>query len=60
MPTGELLSAAQRARFPAIPEMGEGESARYHTLSDADLSAVGVRRGAADRPGFAVQLCLLR
>ena len=29
-------------------------------LSEADLAAVSVRRNAANRLGFAVQLCLLR
>jgi TnpA family transposase len=40
--------------------MDERELARHHTLSEADLAAVSVRRGAANRLGFAVQLCLLR
>lgn len=54
MPTREVLSEAQRPRFAEIPEMGERELARYHTLSEADLVAVGSRRGAANRLGFAV------
>lgn len=60
MPTRELLSEAQRARLSALPEMDARELARHHTLSEADLTAVGVRRGAPNRLGFAVQLCLLR
>ena len=60
MPTRELLSESQRARLTALPEMGPRELARHHTLSEADLAAVSVRRGAANRLGFAVQLCLLR
>ena len=60
MPTRELLSKAQRARFTAIPEMDARELARYHTLSEADLAAVSARRSASNRLGFAVQLCLLR
>ena len=60
MPTRGLLSEAQRARFSAVPEMDARDLARRHTLSEADLTTVGVRRGAANRLGFAVQLCLLR
>lgn len=43
-----------------IPEMDTRELARHYTLSEADLASVSVRRGAANRLGFAVQLCLLR
>ncbi len=60
MPTRELLSESQRARLAAIPAMEERELVRYHTLSEADLKAISVRRGAANRLGFALQLCLLR
>ncbi len=60
MPTRELLSADQRARWSALPEMDERELVRHHTLSEADLAAVSVRRGSANRLGFAIQLCLLR
>ena len=60
MPTRELLSEGQRARFTALPDMDGRELVRHHTLSEADLRAVSVRRGAANRLGFAVQLCLLR
>jgi hypothetical protein len=60
VPTRELLSEAQRARFAALPEMDARELARHHTLSEVDLAAVSVRRGASNRLGFAVQLCLLR
>ena len=40
--------------------MDARELARYYTLSEADLTAIGIRRGAANRLGFAIQLCLLR
>ena len=61
MPTRQLLSDAQRGRLSALPEMDARELARHHTLSEAvGLAAVGVRRGEANRLGFAVQLCLLR
>jgi TnpA family transposase len=55
-----MLSEARRAALSALPEMDPRDLARHHTLSDADLTAVSVRRGAANRLGFAVQLCLLR
>ena len=60
MPTRELLSDAQRARFAEIPKMDARELARHYSLSEADLTAIGIRRGAANRLGFAIQLCLLR
>lgn len=60
MPTRELLSEAQRARLSEIPEMKARELARHYTLSEYDLTAVSIRRGSANRLGFAVQLCLLR
>ncbi len=60
MPTRELLSGVQHARFTGVPEMEERELVRHHTLSETDLAAASVRRGAANRLGFAVQLCLLR
>ena len=56
MPTRELLSESQRVLLTALPETGPRELARHHTLSDADLAAVGVRHGTANRLGFAVQL----
>ncbi len=60
MATRELLSDAQRIRFEAIPEMDGRELARHHTFSEADLTAVSIRRRTANRLGFAVQLRLLR
>ena len=53
MPTRELLSEAQRARLSAMPEMGQRGLVCYHTLSEADLAAASIRRGAANRLGFA-------
>ena len=55
-----LLPEAQRDRFADIAEMDTRELARHHTLSEAELAVVSVHRGAANRPGFAVQFCLLR
>ncbi len=52
MPTRELLSEARRSHFAGIPDMAERELARHHTLSETDLAAIAVRRGAANRLGF--------
>ncbi len=60
MPTRKLLSEVQRVRFSEIPEMDARELARHYTLSEADLIAISIRRGRANRLGFAIQLCLLR
>ena len=60
MATRELLSEAQRTAFERFPEMDVREMVRHFTLSEADLAVVSLRRGSANRLGFAVQLCLLR
>lgn len=61
MPTRELLSEARRAAFERFPEqMNLREMVCHYTLSEADLAAVSLKRGSANRLGFAVQLCLLR
>lgn len=59
MPTHEVLTDAQRIRFETIPDMDVRELARHYTLSEADLNSISVRRGVANRLGFAVQLCML-
>jgi TnpA family transposase len=60
MAARELLSEAQRTAFERFPEMDVREMVRHFTLSEADLAVVSLRRGSANRLGFAVQLCLLR
>jgi TnpA family transposase len=59
MPRRSLLSASERARLRAIPASRE-ELIRRYTLSESDLSLVRQHRGAANRLGFAVQLCSMR
>ncbi|SDB71600.1 Tn3 family transposase [Belnapia rosea] len=54
-----LLSAKGRARLFAIPT-DRAEMAGHYVLDAADLVLVRARRRAANRLGFAVQLCLLR
>lgn len=60
MATRELLSDAQRTAFERFPEMDVREMVRHYTLSEAELAAVSLKRGSANRLGFSVQLCLLR
>jgi len=59
MPRRSILSAAERDNLLALPE-GKDELIRHYTLAESDLSAIVRHRGAANRLGFAVQLCYLR
>lgn len=59
MPRREFFSPAQRLELVAIPE-DEGELIRLFTLSSQELAIIRQRRGAANRLGFATQLCSLR
>ena len=59
MPRRSILSATEREHLFALPESLEKFIRRF-TLSEADLSLIQQHRGAANRLGFAVQLCYLR
>ena len=59
MPRQLILSAAERASLIAPPDT-TNELIRRYTLTDADLAVISQHRGAANRLGFAVQLCYLR
>lgn len=59
MPRRSILSAAERESLLALPDSRD-ELIRRYTLSESDLSIIRQRRGAANRLGFAVQLCYLR
>lgn len=59
MPRRSTLSATERESLLALPETQE-EFIRQYTFSEADLSLIHQHRGAANRLGFAVQLCYLR
>lgn len=59
MPRRSILSAAERESLLALPDNRDDLIRRY-TLSESDLSIIRQRRGAANRLGFAVQLCYLR
>lgn len=59
MPRRRLLTPAERASLRTVPPTEE-ERIRHYTLSESDLSAIQQRRGAANRLGYAVQMCFLR
>jgi len=54
-----LLSSEQRARLFGIP-VNQAEMARHYVLGPEDLALVRAKRRAANRLGFAIQLCALR
>ena len=54
-----ILSAAERESLLALPDNRDDLIRRY-TLSLSVISVIRQRRGAANRLGFAVQLCYLR
>lgn len=58
MPRRRLLSAPERASLLAV-STPEVDRIHFH-LSESDLGVIRQRRGAHNRLGFAVQLCLLR
>ena len=59
MPRRSMLTAADRENLLALPE-SDDELIRHYTFSETDRSLIRLRRGDANRLGFAVQLCLLR
>jgi len=59
MPRRSILSAAERESLFAFPDTKD-ELIRHYAFSESDLSIIIQRRGAANRLGFAVQLCYLR
>ena len=54
-----ILSASQRATFERLPTDAE-ELARHYSLTEDDLVLIRKCRGAHNRLGFAIQLCLMR
>ena len=59
MPRRSILSAAERESLLA-PPAAHDDLIRHYTFSESDLSLIRQRRGAANRLGFAVQLCYMR
>ena len=53
------MSATEREQLQALPESPE-EFVHYCPFGAAGLPLICQDRGAASRPGFAVQLCYLR
>jgi TnpA family transposase len=59
MPRRSILSASERESLLSLPDT-QDELIRRYTLSEGDISIIRQRRGAANRRGFAIQLCYLR
>jgi len=59
MPRRPVLSSAERESLLALPNT-EDQLIRHYTFSESDLAIIRQHRGAANRLGFAVQLCYLR
>ena len=59
MPRRSILSTAERESLLALSD-NKDELIRHYTFNETDLSIIRQRRGAANRLGFAVQLCYLR
>lgn len=59
MPRRSLLSDTERENLLVFPESLDDLIQQY-SFTDADMALIRQRRGAANRLGFAVQLCLLR
>lgn len=59
MPRRSILSAAERESLLALSD-DPNHLIRHHTFSESDLSVIRQCRGAANRLGFAVQLCYMR
>ena len=59
MPPRSILSATERESLLTLPD-AKDELIRHYTFNETDLSVIRQRRGAANRLGFAVQLCYLR
>ena len=59
MPRRSILSATDLANLLTLTE-DDDEFIRRYTLSDTDLALIRQRRGAANRLGFAIQLCYMR
>ena len=59
MPRRSILSVIERDSLLAIPDT-QDELIRLYAFSEHDLSIIKQHRGAANKLGFAIQLCYMR
>ncbi|WP_341318414.1 Tn3 family transposase [Paraburkholderia sp. IMGN_8] len=59
MPRRSVLSSTERDSLFSFPD-NHDDLIRHYTFSEPDLSLIRQHRGAANRLGFAVQLCFMR
>lgn len=59
MPRRTVLSSSEREGLFALPDNNKDLIQQY-TFSESDLSIIRQHRGAANRMGFAIQLCYMR
>lgn len=59
MPRRTVLSTTERESLLTFPD-SKDELIRHYTFNESDLALIRQRRGAANRLGFAVQLCYMR
>lgn len=59
MPGRPVLSSSERTSLFDLPD-NQNDLIQQYTLSESDLSIIRQHRGAANRLGFAVQLCYMR
>jgi len=59
MPRRSVLSVTEKESLLAVPE-SKDDLIRHYTFNNTDLSIIRQHRGAANRLGFAVQLCYMR
>jgi TnpA family transposase len=59
MPRRSILTATERENLFGWPE-AQAELIRHYTLSATDVANIRQHRGAANRLGYAIQLCYMR
>ena len=59
MPRRSVLSTSELESLISLPSTNE-DLIKYYSLNESDLALIRQHRGAANRLGFAVQLCYLR
>ncbi len=59
MPRRSILSAVERDNLLTL-SAAKDDLIQHYTLSESDQTIVRQHRGAANRMGFAIQLCYMR